>query len=241
MDSISSLISLIRAELKKCPFIQRARWYGSSRFDAASRDVDIAVLVPSKKGVISPHTYRRLRALRLRLSKETNLDIDLVPHSIDEWKDLRSPLYYPRYNPALSSGLDLKNKFEVKLVAGDKKLFSFSDLNVYVILDNRTICRRQLVRSMNGQESRIFVSKLFHAPANILNYWRLKNDKKFEIPISDLGETFRYFDSHFGTSYYTIYTNASKKKKKMSWEGYIKLMNWYEKLTYEILYTKKFE
>ena len=106
-------LSLISSALVASDCVLSAKMYGSWLCDETSVDCDIAVIVPSVSGVVDSNVYRLLLSLRDRLVAETGNDIDLVPHTIDELDDIRSPLWYPRYNPSLVSGMVVKGELSV--------------------------------------------------------------------------------------------------------------------------------
>jgi len=100
--------------INKCKHILSARIYGSWLHDANTIDLDIAVMIKSKDGIVDSSVYRYLRNFRSGLAKSTNCDIDLVPHTLDEVEDLNSPLWYPRYNPSLIFGENIKGIFPIQ-------------------------------------------------------------------------------------------------------------------------------
>ena len=143
-----SAFSIISKKLLASDFVISAKIYGSWLYDEMSADCDIAILIPSVSGLVDCNIYRLLLNLRDCLVAETDNDIDLVPHTTDELEDIRSPLWYPRYNLSLISGKIIKGEFKVFPITKNDQKFSFADLAAYVIHDNRTVCRRQLIRSL---------------------------------------------------------------------------------------------
>ena len=95
------VLAKIKDVLFENGYILSARTYGSWLHKEKTVNVDIAVIIPSQLGVVESAVYESLKELRLNLIEKTNCDIDLIPHTIDEIEDLRSPLWYPRYNPSL--------------------------------------------------------------------------------------------------------------------------------------------
>lgn len=163
------IFEVIREEIEHIPEIEIARLYGSWLNREESIDLDVGVFIPSEQGVVDSVLYDTLRQLRHGLMARTEQDVDLVPHTSDELEDFRSPLYHPRYNPSLVSGKDLKGNLNIRPAYELNQSFDFGDLAVNVLLDNRTICRRQLVRSLRPEEGRIFVSKLHFRIQSILH------------------------------------------------------------------------
>ncbi|MBT3464822.1 hypothetical protein HN451_07550 [archaeon] len=210
--------------------ILSARIYGSWLYNEKSVDLDVAIMIPSQDGIVEPDVYRKLYELRKSLCDNTRHDIDLIPHTTDEKLNINSPLWYPRYNPSLVFGKNIKDKFPVQSSHTIKKLFNFSDLTAYVLFDNRTICRRQLVRSLNEEEARIFVSKLLHGPGNALSYYSYKNGLAYICPPSDLSECFVQFDKIYNVDSTPAMQFINQCKKGMLLEDALKLIHWYEHL-----------
>lgn len=187
------VLDCIQTKLVGLDVVLSARLYGSWIHDERSVDVDVAVVVPSFQGMVDSDTYTVLRETRRELCRATECDVDLVPHTEDEFSDKRSPLWNPRYNPSLVFGETIKGAFPINPICGDDQLFGFMDLAAYVIHDNRTICRRQLARSLSEAEGRIFVSKLLHGPGNALTFFACQNGRPYLSSPSDLGECFARF------------------------------------------------
>jgi predicted nucleotidyltransferase len=192
-------IETITGTLEKTPEITAARIYGSWLHKEHSVDLDLAVMASSERGIISASSYERLRLLRGRLAEDTGYDVDLVPHTEDELVDLRSPLYNPRYNPSLLEGRDIKGAFTIEPSYKSLKTFDFGDLTASVLYDNRTVCRRQLVRGFSRDESRIFVSKLSHGAGNALTYYACKNHIPYIASPSDWFGALYRCDELYGT------------------------------------------
>lgn len=215
-----------------CEQILSARVYGSWLYDEESVDVDIAVIIPSHYGIVESNVYRIIKNLRKKLCKQTECDIDLVPHTIDEITNINSPLWYPRYNPSLVFGKDIKGQFIVEPTYNKKAdPSSFSDFvgrAAYVILDNRTVCRRQMVRSFNRGEARIFVSKLLHGPGNALTYHSYSNGSEYLCPPSDMAASFENFDKIYGVDSTSAMQFLEQCKKSIFFNDALKLMLWYE-------------
>lgn len=220
--------------------IAHARIYGSWLYNEQSVDMDMAVIVRSKFGVVNPQDYRALRELRLSLCEKTGQDVDIVPHTDDEFVDRNSPLWYPRYNPSLVFGRNLKGDFQISSISTSAHLFSFADLTAYVLHDNRTICRRQLVRSFRGEEWRIFVSKLIHGPGNALTYHACRSKADYTIPPSNLGGCFDAFDRLYGVNSLPAIDFLHRCKESVDQEKAYSLMNWYEHLMNIVLHGDQF-
>lgn len=220
----------VEEALQDISCISSARVYGSWLYNELSVDMDIAVMVQSNFGVLSLEHYHVLRDFRSSLSAKTDQDIDLVPHTEDEFTDRNSPLWYPRYNPSLVFGRNIKGSFRVAPISTAAHTFSFADLTAYVLHDNRTICRRQLVRSFNGEEGRIFVSKLLHGPGNALTYQACRHKLNYAVPPSNLDGCFKAFDQFYGVDSASAIEFLSSCKKMIDFERGVLLMNWYESL-----------
>lgn len=229
------ILSQIQDTLLEIECLSSARLYGSWLYNERSVDMDIAVMVQSDFGMIDPQHYRILHELRISLCEKTAQDIDLVPHTEDEFSDRNSPLWYPRYNPSLVFGRDMKGCFRIVPISTSMHSFSFTDLTAYVLHDNRTICRRQLVRSFNGAEGRIFVSKLLHGPGNALTYQACKQRMDYSIPPSNLEGCFEAFDRIYEVDSLPASAFLRTCKESIDFERGILLMNWYECLVNMVL------
>lgn len=235
------ILEEVSSALKQDDSVIHARIYGSWMYNEKSVDMDIAVMIKSEFGVIDARYYRTLYELRKMLCEKTGQDIDLVPHTEDEFTDRNSPLWYPRYNPSLVFGHNLKGDFRVLPISKSADSFTFADLTSYVLHDNRTICRRQLVRSFNGEEGRIFVSKLLHGPGNALTYHACKNNIDYTIPPSDLDGCFERFDELYRVSSLPAIGFLRHCKKSLDREMGIMLMNWYENLVNMVIHGDQFK
>ncbi|MFH1193169.1 MAG: hypothetical protein V1656_02530 [Candidatus Jorgensenbacteria bacterium] len=225
--------------LNKCRHILSARAYGSWFYNSDVIDLDIAVMIPSHNGIVESHVYGDLRKLRKSLVRDTRCDIDLIPHTIDEVDNFNSPLWYPRYNPSLTFGKDIKGKFIVKPPHNNNGL-SLADIAAYVIFDNRTVCRRQLVRSFKQEEYRIFISKLMHGPGNILTYNALRQGSKYVCSPSDLFGCFKKFDIAYKVSSAPVMRFLKQCRKNCTFQNGLKIMRWYELLVALTFYSKKY-
>lgn len=234
------IIDDVRTAFQNVACILQARVYGSWLYNEQSVDMDIAVVIRSEFGVVSSHDYRTLRELRFFLCEKTGQDIDLVPHTDDEFIDRNSPLWYPRYNPSLVFGQNLKGDFRISSISTSAHSFSFADLTAYVLHDNRTICRRQLVRSFYGEEARIFVSKLIHGPGNALTYHACKSRSDYILPPSNLEECFDAFDRLYGVSSLQAIDFLRRCKESLDQEKAYALMNWYEHMINIVLHGDQF-
>jgi predicted nucleotidyltransferase len=230
MNVREEILQLVRNALQETDCVLSAKVYGSWLYNEKTVDMDIAVMVKSDFSTIIPDHYQKLRDLRTILCEKTGQDIDLVPHTEDEFFDRNSPLWYPRYNPSLVFGLSLKGAFEITPISTSNHVFSFADLTAYVLYDNRTICRRQLIRSFNGEEGRIFVSKLLHGPGNALTYYACRLKARYVLSSSNLKECFNIFDQTYGVDSSPAVKFLVMCKKSIDFERGIALMNWYESL-----------
>lgn len=222
--------------LQACDAVLSARVYGSWLHDEKSVDLDIAVMVPSEVGVVGDGIYATLRALRDDLVARTGQDIDLVPHTEDELGGIISPLRNPRYNPSLVHGRDLKGKVHVDPIPRSHERFGYEALAAYVILDNRTITRRQLVRSMRPEEGRIYVSKLLHGPGNALTYRACNWHTDYLASPSDLNDCISTFDERFKVDTGPALPFFQRCKGGIGFPEAELLMHWYEHLTVVTLY-----
>lgn len=113
-DEKVRILEYVKTVLEKSKDILSARVYGSWLYSEESIDLDICIMIPSNKGIVDSSVYQRLKIERRKLSEKTGQDVDLVPHTLDEINDFRSGLYYPRYNPSLFTGRDIKGKLEIQ-------------------------------------------------------------------------------------------------------------------------------
>lgn len=234
------ILKQVRDTLQETDCISSARIYGSWLYNEQSVDMDIAVMVHSEFGVVNPDCYESLRELRTSLCRQTGQDIDLVPHTDDEFADRNSPLWYPRYNPSLVFGCNLKGDFRIVPISTSVHSFSFADLTAYVLYDNRTICRRQLVRSFHREEGRIFVSKLLHGPGNALTYQACKHGMDYTTPPSNLEGCFDAFDRIYGVDSLLAIAFLQSCRQSINFERGALLMNWYKNLVNVALHGDQF-
>jgi len=228
-------VAVIQEILKDSPGILTAEIYGSWLHSEASIDLDVAAIVPSEDGVVAPDIYVGLRALRGVLANRTKQDIDLIPHTQDEIDDFRSPLYNPRYNPSLIEGLNIKGSLGIIPSYERAEMFDFGDQAASVLYDNRTVCRRQLIRSFTPQEGRIFVSKLSHGPGNALTYYALKHRIPYLASPSDWFGALYHSDELYGLESDPALEFLRKCRNGADEEAAAKLMNWHEHLLAAVL------
>lgn len=229
MSKQSILEEVIRT-LQVCDAVESARVYGSWLHDERSVDLDIAVIVASDRGIVDPADYATLRSLRGALVASTGHDIDLVPHTADEFHWPTSPFKSPRYNPSLVHGTDLKGKVTVDAIPRRHDTFDYAALAASVILDNRTITRRQLVRSLSREEARIYVSKLLHGPGNALTYRACNWHTDYLASPSDLDGCIDRFDEVFEVDTGPALAFLRGCKTGIGFEEACALMRWYEHL-----------
>lgn len=227
----------ISKELDRESLILSARVYGSSLLTwSRNPDVDLAVMVRSNQGIVLKDDYVKLKRIRQNLVDETGCDIDLITHTEDEVIDQASPLWNARYYPSLINGIDLKSTFEIP-----NKVNTYQDTAGYVLHDNRTITRRQLLRE-NGQGNwRIFISKLIHGPGNAITYLHLHDRYPELVNPSDVPLTFQKFDEIYGSDsscIQSLFIEGREKirNKEFGFDDGVYLMNWYEALVTKVLY-----
>lgn len=232
------ILEYIKAEIQKSKDILSARVYGSWLHSEKSIDLDICVMIPSEDGVVEPNVYQGLKIMHKKLSKKTAQDVDLVPHTLDELTDYRSTLYYPRYNPSLVSGKDIKGKLEVSPIFDKADRFTYADLAAYILLDNRTICRRQIARSLNPAESKVFASKILHGPGNALTYYSCEQEVPYLVSPSDLSGSLKVFDQVYGVNSEPANNFLFSCKDELNFKKALALLKWYEYLVTLVLYNK---
>jgi len=218
------------------PEVEIARAYGSSLYKPGAVDFDTAVIVPSLWGVVRSDVYRRLRFLKVEVSTALGIDFDLVPHTEDEIADPRSPLWNPRYNPSLVYGVDLKGSLPIVASSTRRLVFSEADMAVVVLLDNRTVCRRQLVRSLTPEESRIFFGKMIHGAGNALTYLACLKGSEYLTSPSDLLGSLEVFDKQYGVNSAPLRNWLRRGAVEVDFETALRLMRWYESLTALVLF-----
>ena len=224
------IVEIVRTALLANDYILNARMYGSWLFSSNSADMDIAIHVAGERGIIESEVYYALCALRNQLCEQTKCDIDIVPHTTDEFDDYNSPLWSPRHNPSIVFGQDLKGIFPVTSSSILSNKFSFADLTARVLHDNRTVCRRQLIRSLNSEEARIYVSKLRHGPGNVLTYLACREGVVYKYSPSDFLECFEVFDSIYYLNSQIVADFFLKNQVELDLSTGITIMNWYENL-----------
>lgn len=225
-----AIVDCVAEAIAENNLVIAARIYGSWFFNHDSEDLDIAIMIPSRLGVVELDVYQKLRDLREKLCLSTSCDIDLVPHTMDEITNLFSPMWYPRYNPSLVSGTDIKGRMPIESSCNRGEVASFADMATYVLLDNRTICRRQLVRTLEKAEARIFVSKLLHGPGNALTRYACRFSLRYICSPSDLVQCFRHFDDIYNVDSMPAMNFLQRCKKEMNYNQALQLMLWYETL-----------
>lgn len=211
------------------------RVYGSFLHENSSEDLDLAVMVPSEGGVVEKAVYERLLYLRSQLCETLALDVDLIPHTEEEVHEQSSPLWNPRYHPSLKFGVDIKDTFPVP-----ERINVAQNPSVYVLHDNRTITRRQLLRQNTPENWRIFIAKLIHGPGNTLTYLALKNGSEYLTNPSNVEETFRIFDQIYETDSRPVIAQFNRAKLlvaegRFTFEQAVNLLNWYESLLGTVL------
>ncbi len=215
--------------------------YGSWYYDETSVDVDIAIIVPSSSGIVDRSVYISLKKHREMLVSKWKCDIDLVPHTQDEVEDIGSPLWYPRYNPSLVFGNSLKGNFYLRSTTDDQTKFDFKDLAGYVLYDNRTICRRQLIRSLEGESGRIYVSKLLHGIGNALTYNSCLLRKNYYCSPSNIRLAQKLFDNVYGVNSLPAEPFLLSCKKGLNFQKALSLMTWYENVVNLVLKGDEFK
>jgi len=230
------VLERIKSGVEKSKDILSARVYGSWLHSEESTDLDICIMIASEEGVVNSDVYKRLKSEREELAEKTGQNVDLVPHTMDEINDFRSDLYYPRYNPSLVAGIDVKGKLDIEPIFDKNDSFTYADLLAHILLDNRTICRRQIVRSLNPAESKIFASKLLHGPGNALTYHSCKQKVPYLVSPSDLAASLEMYDKIYNVDSGPAMDFLSSCKKGLNYENALILLTWYERLVNVVLY-----
>lgn len=236
----TEVLKYLKIELEKSENISSARVYGSWLHSGESADLDLCVMVPGDGGIVDSGVYRRLKIVREEMSEKSGQGIDLVPHTLDEIDDFRSDLYLPRYNPALCLGHDIKSKMEIKSIYEKSDTFTYADLAVNVLLDNRTICRRQILRSLAPEESKIFSSKLLHGPGNALTYYVCRQGMPYLASPSDLQKSLMVFDQIYKVDSKPANNFLLSCKNELSTDKAYVLLKWYEHLVALVLHGEKY-
>lgn len=232
---LSDIVTRLSKIIRKEKFIKSALIYGSSLYSEDVIDLDVAIIIPSSCGIVNHSVYRRLYKTRGRLCKLFGIDIDLVPHTIDEMKDINSPLWHPRYNPSLVFGRNIKGKFYIRPLSRPTNPASF------ILHDTRTIARRQVIRSLKGEEARIFLAKLAHGPGNALTYLSFRGGKKYDLDPSNIKQAFEAFDIRYkldskeALSYIEDSKKILLKTGKLPIKKALNILSWYELLVMVVL------
>lgn len=221
-------LALIVQGIQDSPQVQSALLYGSYLQRSESRDCDIAAFVPSAAGVVHIEVYRALAELRRGLGELTGHDIDLVPHTLDELFDLRSTLHYPKVNPALCSARAIKGEIVIRPSSLRDQQFDYADLAVFALQDTRTLCRRQLVRTLEGEAGRIYVSKLSHAPVNAVNLHSYRQHEAFRPFPAEFWAGLGVFDEVYRTRSLGVAELMARCRAELTFELGLQLMFWFE-------------
>jgi len=232
---LSNIISRLSKIIREEKFIKSARIYGSSLYSEDVIDLDIAIMIPSSCGVVNHSIYKRLYKTRRRLCSLFGIDVDLIPHTADEIKDINSPLWHPRYNPPLIFGRNIKSKFYIR------PLFKPTNPASFILHDTRTIARRKVIRSLKGEEARIFLAKLAQGPGNALTYLSFCEGKKYDLDPSNIKQAFKTFDTRYGLDSKEALSYIENSKKillktgKLPMKRALNILSWYELLVQMVL------
>lgn len=229
-------LRLLSELLEKEEEILAAKVYGSWLYLERSLDLDIAIMVPSENSIVIPDTYRKLKIFREEANRKTEQDVDIIPHTQDELGDFRSPFYHPKYNPALVDGRDIKGKMDIRPSHNLGIKFGYEDIAACMLYDNRTICRRQIIRSLNAEEGRVFVSKILHGPTNALTYGVYKRRTLRSSPPSNWIESLREFDTTFRVNSEPALDFLRRCETNLDFDTALKLLGWYERLIMLVLH-----
>jgi|GEM_PF-1633129 len=230
------ILTYIADVLQRVPFVLSAGVYGSWLYHLESSDIDIALVIKSKNGVVDSESYRIHNQYRTLLSEEICMDVDLVPHTEDEIDDLNSPLWYPKSNPSLCYLYPLVGTLLIKPITAVRQDYKLEDVAAFLIHENRTVCRRQLTRTVTGECGRIFVSKMLHGTANALTYYACRGRSGFVCTPSDLNDCFNKFDFYFDLDSRPAKEYLFESKKTFNFNRALNLMKWYEHLLGFVLY-----
>lgn len=214
---------------QKLNFIQTVKIYGSwLRQDGV--DIDIAIIINNaKNGIVPASVYNLLLDIRQQLMAISETDTDLICHSEDEVDDIRSPLWHPRYNPSLISGLTIKGKFPISACSLKNTLFSYADICACTLFDHRTLCRRQMLRPFNQGSAEFILNKFLHGPANAITYYYCQHHKNLPSSMPDIIQSFLCFDNCYSTCSKRALERLSVLKD-LNFEIALPFMNWYESL-----------
>ncbi len=212
--------------------VASSRIYGSWLTLDKCSDMDIAILVKSAEGIISSEHVNSLKELRDRLTKESgaNTDIDLVPHTEDELMDKCSPIWNPRQNPSLQFSLLLGGDFPVPVANQIETPYSVADLKIIQMHDARTICRRQILRSLTGERGRIFVSKLKHGAGDAIILKACKEHTPLLYGPSETDKCFTEFDNLYGVDSTNVRNLITNHLGGITHDDGLCLLKWYEAL-----------
>ena len=114
--------------------------------------------------------------------------------------------------------------------------FGFQDIARYIMYDNRTVCRRQLLRSLEGEEGRVFVSKLIHGPGAALTYLACRQRVEYLAQPSDAETSFLVFDITYGTYSAGVLGFLRRHQRGIDFTAGLKLIRWYESLVRLVLH-----
>lgn len=208
--------------------VHSARIYGSWIYQDGV-DLDIAVIVEAENGIIPISVYCTLADARQKLTEIANTDVDLICHSNDEINDNRSPLWHPRYNPSLAFGVTIKGELPITCCSLKKVSFDYADICMYTLLDHRTLCRRQMLRSFNKGSTEFVLSRILHGPANALVYHCCKHRMELPCSTSDMVKSFVFFDKYYSVNSGRVLSKLAKLTA-LDMNTALPLMNWYEAL-----------
>lgn len=231
-----AILRFVTEALQEMDFIIAAGVYGSWLHHDNSNDIDIALIIDSKHGVVNPECYYLLKEYRQSISREINQDVDLVPHTEDELDDLCSPLWYPKSNPSLCYLYPLIGNINLKSISVVKQIWQVQDLAAFIIHENRTVCRRQLTRHINGESGRIFVSKMLHGAANALTYYSCRGRAGFVGNPSNVDECLDRLDLYFDLDTSAARNFLLSCKENLNYDRALQMMYWYEHLLGTVLH-----
>lgn len=231
---------LLSHKLEEYDFVKAMIVYGSWLFDDNSADMDVAVFIDSEQGIVDPKIYDQLMHVRQWFNHEVSStdDLDLIPHTEDEYKDKRSPIWLPKSNQALAYGIYYFDVQRIYAMQNMQYNFTNTDLVAMLMHDTRTICRRQLTRNLDGEAGRIFVSKLLHGPANALTHFSCLNNRNIIGEPANLKRTFELFDIYFQVDSKPAWNFLFDCKRNFNRKKALSLMRWYEHLMGLVLYGK---
>ncbi len=193
--------SIIRNVFNALDFIKTAIVYGTNAKEInPDNDLDIAVVL-EEASVIPAETFQKLFHIRKKLQEFYKVDIDLVPHTLDELeKNTISPLTYPHNSPALAFGIPLKGELPniYKLIDVNHKVSNADLLKFHLSLDRATI-RRFACKKCTPKEKQVFLNKLSSIPQTIINIQALiSNTSLIEVDAGNIVEKYIMLKSHLG-------------------------------------------